>query len=419
VEQGLSIAKEIGESWNVTQLYDALALTAAFEGDLLRAEEHAHHAVALARRQESRYLEALCSATLGAIGARLGRSSAAGILREAAAALEGMDARREAARALLWIAQAQFRAGDAAGARRHLSKGLQLASELGSDGVLDLHARWDATMFVQLSADGEERARLQAALERVQGPADPSPAAPVATLPSLAARAFGPGVLLLDGSREVVWAWDKTRELFFFLLHNGPRRREQIVDALWPDSPPERARAALHTSVYRLRRAVHRHAIVLHDGVYRINEELITSYDARELERLLRLARAERGEEAASLLRQAAGLYSAPFLEDLHAEWCSAERDRLERAHLTCLEALIDAEAATGRWRESIAAGERLLALDPLREDVHARIVRAYLRLGDHASARRHMERCTATLWQELAVTPGPELQALQRRIRA
>lgn len=418
IEQGLTIAREIGESWVVTHLYDALALTTAFEGDLLRAEEHAQHAVAVARRQESRYLEALCSVTLGAILARLGRTGAVPLLQDAAEILTGMSAQREMVRAHLWLAQVHLHAGAEAVARRHLDAALHLTQALGSDGTLDVHARWDASLFERFSAEGVASQRLDAVLDRVRTVLSPTAVVTSNVLPGLMVRAFGPGVLLLDETREVVWSWEKTRELFFYLLHHGPRRREQLTAALWPDSSPDRAKATLHTSVYRLRRAVHPEVILLRDGVYRINEELVTFYDVREFERLVRTARTELGDTSVSLLQEASGLYTAPFLEDIHAEWCTQERDRLQGEQLACFEALIDAEAAAGRWRESINVAERLLTLEPFREDIHARVIRSYLRLGDHVAARRQLDRCRAILWDELKVTPGASLQELQKRVQ-
>ena len=418
-EQGLAIAQEIGELWMVTQLYDGLALTSALAGDLVRAEEHAHHAIALAQRQDSRYLEAVCSLTLGAVQSRTGRPEVLRTLQAATEALAAMEARREAARGQLWLAQAQHRAGATAAARHHLRTALCLAQDLGSDGIFDLHARWDPALFRGAVAEGIERLRLVAVLGCAGTTLPAVQPAPPAALPALAVRAFGPGTLLIDGTRDVDWGWDKSRELFFLLLHGGPRRQEQLLAALWPDSPPARAKSALHTAVYRLRRAVHPQVILLRGGAYRINEELVTWYDVREFERLLQAALVASGDEAAMLLQQAVDLCTAPFLADLDAEWCVEERERLERRHLVALEHLSDAHAAAGRPRESIAAAERLLALDPLREDVHARIIRAYLRLGDRGAARRQLERCTSTLRDELGILPGPELQALGKRIGA
>ncbi|HZQ37776.1 MAG TPA: BTAD domain-containing putative transcriptional regulator [Dehalococcoidia bacterium] len=419
-ERGLETMQDLGSLWAVTALYDSLALTAAFQSDLARAEEHAHHALGLARRQESQYLEALCSLTLGAIESRLGRPRALTTLLGAADAFAQMGAPRETARAHLWLAQAQHQAGAHEAVERHLRRALQLAGELGSDAVFDLHARWDpAPLFAGASA-GIEPERLQAVLVRAGHTAPAPPIGLAPGLPALAARAFGAGTLTIDGGRSVDFVWDKARELFFLLLHSGPKRADQLLALLWPDSPAEKGKASLHTAVYRVRQAAgHKDALKLSAGVYRVNTELVVFYDVREFERLLQEAAAASGDQAVALLRQAVALYGGAFLEQCEAEWCVEDRDQLEQRYLRALERLSDAHAAAGQLTECIAAAEQLLARDPLRESAYARIIRAYLRLNDRPGAVRCYERCATLLRAELDIAPGPELQALAARLRA
>lgn len=418
-ERGLEQMQDLGSLWAVTALYDSLALTAAFDGDLPRAEEHAHHALGLARRQESQYLVALCSLSLGAIESRLERPQALTTLLGAADAFTQMGAPREMARAHLWLAQAQHQAGASEAVERHLSRALELAAELGSDAVFDLHARWDPAPLLAGAAGGIEPDRIQAVLERT-GLTAPAPAiVPAADLPALAACAFGAGTLAVNGARGVDFAWDKARELFFFLLHHGPKRTDQLLGQLWPDSPADRAKVNLHTAVYRVRQAAgHRDALKLAAGVYRVNTELIVAYDVREFERLLQEAATASGDQAVALLQRAVALYSGAFLEQCEAAWCGEERDRLEQRYQRALERLSDAHAAAGQFTECIAVAEQLLARDPLRESAYARIIRAYLRLNDRPGAVRCYDRCAALLRDELNITPGPELQGLAARLR-
>lgn len=418
-ERGLAVAQEIGELWTVAQIYDALALTTAFEGNLSRAEEHAQHAVALAKRQDSRYLEAAAALTLGAILQRRGSSEALDTLRAATDTLTEQGAKREMARGHLWLAIAQQHAGAPAAAAHHLRTALRLADDLGSDAVFDIPARWDATPFHAAIEAGIEPERIRVVLARVQADLPPAPRQPVPALPEMQALGFGPGTLLVNGEHEVVWPWDKSRELFFLLLHSGPRRLEQLMAALWPESPPVKARASLHTAVYRLRKATVAEVVQHHGGVFRINEELVTRYDVREFERLVQASLTADRDRAPDLLDRAVRLYTGPLLEGLESEWVQEERNRLAQRHLTALDRLIDAHAEAGNPRESIAAAELLLARDPLREDVHARAIRAYLRLGDRAAAQRQFERCARALREELGVEPGVELQNLARRISA
>lgn len=419
-ERGLALTQELGELWAVTQLYEGLALALALAGDSLRAEEYAHRAVALARRQESPYLEARCTATLGAVQARAGRRRGVDTLRQAVGALERAGARRDLVRAQLWLAQALFVHDGRGEALCCLRVALALAEELGADAALTFHARWDPSLFREAVREGiAVGPRLAAALTQAAQSAPVPTPAPTPELPALTVRAFGPGSVTVQGVGELEWGWEKSRQLFFYLLAHGPRRQEQIAAALWPDASALRARSALYDAVFRLRRCLHPQAVSRRDGIYRLNHELIIFYDVRAFERALLAAEQARPADAIAHLEEAVALYQGPYLDGTDAEWCLEERRRCERRYLEALERLATLYAAAGQPRECLAAAARLLALDPLREDIHALVIRAHLRLGDRAAALRHFERVAAVLRAELGVEPGAELRALLRRIRA
>jgi DNA-binding SARP family transcriptional activator len=369
----------------------------------------------LARRREQRLLAAIASLTLGAIQARAGRDGALATLEQAAEALTGMHAGWQMAQAHTWLAQARFSTGDETGAFGHLKAALQVAQANGSDAVFNLHIHWDSSVFEAACAAGIEPDRLRPLLGRVAQA--PSAVVRAAVSPSHAVEAcgFGSGTAMVDGSQLVVWRRDKSRELFFLLLSRGPQRYDQLTEALWPDSSPARAHASLHTAVTHLRHAVHPQIVVRTSGMYHINEQVLGHYDVAEFERLLRQAADGDAAEAIPALRQAIELYTAPFLSDTGAEWSELERDRLERLYLAALTRLVNLYTSAGQHHETIAIAERLLQTDPYREDAHARIIRAHLRLGNRAAALRHFKQCARLLRDDLGVTPGPELMSLVR----
>lgn len=419
-EQGLASVRDSDDPWFEAELQDGLALATAFRGDLARAAALAQQALDLARGQNARRSEALFALTFGAIQSRAGQREAVITLQDAADTLDRTGGRREATHAQLWLAQAHHAAGAPAAARHHLRTALRMAEELESDAVFDLHARWDSSLFREAVADGIAAARLDAVLRRIAPVVarQATAGARAVAAHGLTVRGFGPGTAVFDATHEVTWSWDKARELFFLLLHGGPHGADALTAVLWPEATPGKGKSGFNAAVYRLRRFVHPDIIPRGDGVYRINEALVADYDVRAFERYLEEAAGAAEAEAVPLLEKAAGLYCGPFLEDIEAAWCETERDRLERAYVAALERLADLHAAAGRPRESITAAERLLTHDPFREDAHARIVRAYLRLGDQAGAKRQLDRCAAALRDELGVTPGPELQALRARVK-
>jgi DNA-binding SARP family transcriptional activator len=72
----------------------------------------------------------------------------------------------------------------------------------------------------------------------------------------------------------------------------------------------------------------------------------------------------------------------------------------------------------TGRYSQSVEAGQRLLALDLYREDIHRLLMRAYARLGRPHLALRQFELCFRQLRQELDMAPAQETVELYGRIR-
>jgi LuxR family transcriptional regulator, maltose regulon positive regulatory protein len=415
-EQGLAVAQELDDLRLQMSILEGMALADAFQGDLAQAEEHAHKAVALAERRNQRLLAAMYSLTLGAIEARVGRPMALARVQQAADQLAQMEAGWPVARAQAWLAQLHFKSEDRQTAFEHLRTALDVAQANGSDALFDLHVRWDPDLIQAALAAGVEPERLRALLARVSGQR-PAPMAVAAQRSRMVeARGFGPGIATVDGSQHVVWRRDKSRELFFLLLYRGPQRYDQLTEALWPDSPPARAHASLHTAVTHLRRAVHERIVVRAAGMYRINEPELAHYDVAVFEHLLQQAADVSATAAIATLRQAVELYTAPFLSDTSAEWCEGERDRLERLYLAALTRLTGLHAAAEQHHESIAVAQRLLQTDPYREDAHAAIVRAHLRLGNRAAALRQFKECSRLLRDDLGVSPGSELIAVLGR---
>jgi DNA-binding SARP family transcriptional activator len=69
---------------------------------------------------------------------------------------------------------------------------------------------------------------------------------------------------------------------------------------------------------------------------------------------------------------------------------------------------------ARGELQRSIADGRRVLAADPLREEIHRELMSAYHDAGQSAQAIRQYEVCRDVLRKELGIAPEPETQALR-----
>src|SRR5262249_4710021 len=123
-------------------------------------------------------------------------------------------------------------------------------------------------------------------------------------------------------------------------------------------------------------------------------------------------------------LERAVRAYRGDFLEGLvtgedgFEAWLAAERERLRAVAILALDRLLERRSAMAAPTAARVA-MRLLALDPLREDVHRLLMRVYAGQGRRAAAIRQYERCAAVLGRDLGVGPEPETLELHRALLA
>jgi TolB-like protein/DNA-binding SARP family transcriptional activator/tetratricopeptide (TPR) repeat protein len=192
---------------------------------------------------------------------------------------------------------------------------------------------------------------------------------------------------------------------------SSPWSREQLVALLWGDREEEQARGSLREALVKLRRCMGdpnplqttRDTVAL--------DPAVISIDAMEFVRL-----AKAGE-----LEQAAELYRGELLEGLtlpdggFEDWCLVERTRLHDLAVDVLSRLLASQGG----RLAVQTGQRLLELEPTREETHRTLMRLYAATGDRSQALHQYQMCRDHLKGELGVAPSPETDALYRQIGA
>lgn len=184
--------------------------------------------------------------------------------------------------------------------------------------------------------------------------------------------------------------------------------RDRLVALLWPELDAEAARHRLSDSVYVIRRALGKAAVVTAgDDVWL--DAIQVRVDVREFERAL----------DAGALEEAVALYSGAFLDGFHLSdaaeferWVDDERTRLAGRYAHALRAL--ASAAERRNDSTVAAEwlRRLAALDPLDARVALRLMAALEHAGDGATALRQARVHQAMRHAELELGEDPEIRA-------
>jgi predicted ATPase/DNA-binding SARP family transcriptional activator len=194
---------------------------------------------------------------------------------------------------------------------------------------------------------------------------------------------------------------------------------DELVDTLWGEDPPERARHALQVYVSSLRRALGPNRIRRARGGY----AAVVEVDELDLARFERLATEgrdllEAGDAAGALSRldEALSLWRGPALADV-APALESDRARLEEQRLVVLEDRLDAKLELGLHRDVVSELERFSADHPLRERIARQLMLALYRSGRQADALAVYRRTRDVLRDELGLEPGSELRKLETAI--
>jgi DNA-binding SARP family transcriptional activator/tetratricopeptide (TPR) repeat protein len=203
--------------------------------------------------------------------------------------------------------------------------------------------------------------------------------------------------------------------LAYLAVEGGVHNRDSLAELLWPDYATDRARAALRRTLSTLRSALGgRWVTVARDSVSLDGGEV----DVDEFHRLAASDEIGDLERAAALYR---GVFLAGFgLRDSRVfdDWQSFRAASLARELGAVLDRLADGCVASGDLVRAIEHARRRLALDPLNETGHRRLIALYGASGERAAALAQYRDCVRTLHRELGVAPTEETTAVYRAIR-
>jgi DNA-binding SARP family transcriptional activator/DNA-binding XRE family transcriptional regulator len=211
---------------------------------------------------------------------------------------------------------------------------------------------------------------------------------------------------------------------FLALQPNRVVRRDEIVDVLWGERPPESCQNLVHTYISRLRKAADRPGgeplIASVRGGYRLTA------DAEELD-LLRfdgqLAEANQlrltdPEQALAVFEEALRLWRGPVLADLPDEVRRHPAAMaLAARRMTAALAYADTALDLGRHGPVVEQLESLAHDEPLHEGLHARLMIGLAGSGQQAAALRLFGRLRTRLAEDLGIEPGAEIVAAHLRI--
>lgn len=193
---------------------------------------------------------------------------------------------------------------------------------------------------------------------------------------------------------------------------------EEIADLLWGDQRPTTWRQQVQSSVFRIRSAIGRGAVIADEVGYRLavgDDEL----DVGQFRESIESARlhASRGawRRAASSYRTALALWRDRPLPGLD-DWAPARSwsAQLISDHDVAREGLVQARLEFEDADAVVSDAEQLVALSPLSENRWRLLALALHRAGRQAESLAALRAARVRLRDELGVSPGPEIAALE-----
>ena len=193
------------------------------------------------------------------------------------------------------------------------------------------------------------------------------------------------------------------------LAHRHTLHREQVIDALWPDTAIDDAGPRLHKAAHFARRALgDSSALVLSRETVWLFPDAHVAVDVEEFERSAKQALAALDRDPVGWAAAAAAVdqWAGELLpDDPYEAWLEAPRDRLQQLHSELLR-------RSGRWSE-------LALADPADEEANLARARQLANSGNRKAALRQLERLERALRRELGVRPGPAVVSLRAELLA
>lgn len=189
-----------------------------------------------------------------------------------------------------------------------------------------------------------------------------------------------------------------------------------LVDRVWGEQVPHRARNAVAGYMSRLRQVLPADVrITGRQGGYVLTVDPL-SVDLHRFDHLVARARFE-PERAAALLTEALGLWRGEPFSTLDTPWLAGVRSGLEARRLAARLDLTDLALEQGRHTGLLAELEAAHELSPLDERLAGQLMLALYRSGRQADALLRYEQVRVRLAEELGADPGHALRLLHKQM--
>ncbi len=206
------------------------------------------------------------------------------------------------------------------------------------------------------------------------------------------------------------------------ILALQPRRtmhRDQLIDLLWPEADAEAGSSSFYKNIHHLRTAARKAGvedlIVLSRGAVTLDPDAVLDIDTMRED--ARLAFASR--ELPAFERAIASCGGELLPADLYEPWTEGHRGEFRTLQQRLRFELAERYIQRRRFDDSVAQYHAVLAINPLSEEAHRGLMRAYGMEGQRDLALRQYDRLCELLASELSATPATETETLAAEIRS
>lgn len=232
------------------------------------------------------------------------------------------------------------------------------------------------------------------------------------------------GLIQVTVSNHVItssdWQVQVARDLFLLLLaHPEGLTKEQIGNIFWPDSTQSELKLRFKNTIYRLRHAAGKDAILFQgDDRYLFNREMDYEYDVEVfLKEIAQAEKADTAEKKESHLLNAVAAYKGDYLPGLDDDWVVIERERLFQMYMDALLMLANSALDRKDYESSLAFCQKALQEDSCFEDAHRIAMRVFAAQGNRALLVRQYEQCRQALLEEVDAQPSYQTQMLYKTL--
>ncbi len=425
--QAMAKAEKAGDKGLLAYLYRAMARLNRAAGNFAAALEWLRRADLISGKLPSPLTNT--EGLRGIILTEMGRmAEGRRVLEQACAGMARTSGMVDHAQTLFFCACSQFRDGDLEAAIASFSQALSIAEQIGYDLMLVVEALSGADMLDAFASRQDIGLQARSLLMRARNLgiirerlAGSSAVSVPAQHAALEVRALGQSCVFKDGVEvsQTTWGSQRPRELFFFLVDRAPIARDVVLNTFWPEKPAAKAVNNLYQAMFRIRRALGYDVVTLEQGECRLSSVVAFTYDARRFEAEAQQALALRlGDlRRLELLESAAALYIGEYLADLSVEWAAERRRSLCDLYVLVLREYADILMNLTRYNEARQALARALDVEPLRDDIHEKMLNCLAAMGRRHEVVDHYRRYRDTLRSELGIDPPTEMRALYGRL--